>query len=127
MPVYNCGSPDWSPDGTLIAYDTWRIGQTWSESKVAVIRADGTDRRLLGDGAMPSWSPDGTHLVYSPYSPQGIVVMAADGRGREMIAYHWGSPRWSPRGNRIATCLDGNIGLFDLTTGRESTTAGRTI
>ena len=23
-PGYTCGSPDWSPDGKLVAYDTWR-------------------------------------------------------------------------------------------------------
>jgi Tol biopolymer transport system component len=119
-PGYVCGSPDWSPDGRFVAYDTWRVGQKLTDAHVAVIRADGTDRRLLGPGAMPSWSPDGTQLVFHTYdNPQTIVIMNADGSGRETIMNHWGSPRWLPRGNRIASCLDGNIGLFDLATGRE--------
>ena len=120
-PGYTCGSPDWSPDGKLIAYDTWRVGQTFSDSKVAVIRSDGSQLRLLGPGAMPSWSPDGTHLVCHTYeSPQTVIVMNADGSGRETIVNHWGSPRWSPRGNRIATIgADRGIALFDLATGKE--------
>jgi Tol biopolymer transport system component len=121
-PGYVCGSPDWSPDGQFVAYDTWRVGQTLTDAHVAVMRSDGTDRRLLGPGAMPSWSPDGTQIVFHTYdNPQTIVIMNADGSGRETIMDHWGSPRWSPRGNRIASCLDGNIGLFDLATGRERT------
>jgi TolB protein len=119
-PSQVCGSPDWSPDGKFIAFDTWRSGQTFSDSQVAVVRADGKDLRLIGPGAMPSWSPDGKQLVCHTYeSPQTIVVMNADGSGRETILNHWGSPRWSPRGNRIASILNGNIALYDLATAQE--------
>jgi Tol biopolymer transport system component len=45
--------------------------------------------------------------------------MNADGSGRETIANHWGSPRWSPRGNRIASILNGNLALYDVATGAE--------
>ena len=36
--------------------------------------------------------------------------MNIDGTGRETVAMHWGSPRWSARGNRIVSILDDNIG-----------------
>jgi TolB protein len=116
-----CGSPDWSPDGKWIAFDTWRTNEDLQAAQVAVIRADGTDARDLGPGAMPSWSPDGTQLVCHTYnSPQTIVVMNAGGTGRETILNHWGSPRWSPRGDRIASVSpEGTIALFDLSTGLE--------
>lgn len=126
---FTCGSPDWSPDGKQIAFDTWRVGQTHNDSQIAVIRADGSDLRLLGPGGMPSFSPDGTHLVCHTYdNPQTIVVMNADGRGRETISNHWGSPRWSPRGNFIAS-LDTNkqILIFDLATGKEHGILPRTF
>jgi Tol biopolymer transport system component len=119
-PGYSCGSPDWSPDGKFVAYDTWKVEETYSKSQVAVIRADGTDIRLLGPGAMPNWSPDGRQLVCHVYSsPTTIVVLNADGSGREAIINHWGSPRWSPKGNRIASILHSGIGLHDLATGIE--------
>ncbi|HVT29165.1 MAG TPA: hypothetical protein VHE81_14210 [Lacipirellulaceae bacterium] len=120
---YTCGSPDWSPDGKFVAYDTWRVGEPLQASQIAVVRADGTHRRLIGRGAMPSWSPDGKQIVCHAYAEayqsDQLVVMNADGTGRETVANHWGSPRWAPRGNRIASVLNNNIGLFDLTTGTE--------
>jgi Tol biopolymer transport system component len=125
-PGSSCGSPDWSPDGTLVAYDTWPVTKTWSDAQVAVVRADGSQPpRLFGPGAMPSFSPDGKQLVFHTYAQaydtDHIVIMNADGTGRETILDHWGSPRWSPRGNRIASILGGNIALFHLDTGRERT------
>jgi len=117
---YSCGSPDWSPDGKLVAYDTWKNEESYGKSQVAVIKADGTDIRLLGPGAMPNWSPDGKQLVCHVYSrPTTIVVMNPDGSGREAIINHFGSPRWSPNGNRIATILRDGIALHDLATGTE--------
>ena len=72
---------------------------------------------------MPSWSPDGTHLVCHTYSGEGIIVMKADGSGRESIVNHWGSPRWCPRRNRIASITETRdaIALFDCATGIERT------
>ena len=115
------GSPDWSPDGKFVACDTWHFGQPLTASQIAVMRADGSDRRLLGPGAMPSFSPDGTQIVCHTYdSPQTIVVMNADGSGLETVINHWGSPRWFPRGNRILSIDPGrDMLVLDLATGTE--------
>lgn len=117
------GSPDWSPDGEWIACDTWKLGQSYPDSTVAVMRADGSEMRVLGSGAMPSWSPDGSQLVYHACrSPQSIIIMNRDGTGHETIADHWGSPRWLQTGNRIAIIARDRrgIALFDLAKGKET-------
>lgn len=119
-PGYSCGSPKFSPDGTWVAYDTRRIEEDLYASQVAVIRADGTGRRLLGPGSMPSWSPDGKQLAIHTYQPSAIVIMNADGTGRETLTDHFGSPRWLQTGNRIAVVgRDGGLAIIDLATGIE--------
>lgn len=62
-PVYqfNDENPNWSPDGSQIAYDT--VGDVWK------INANGTGRTNLtpgseSNGSEPSWSPDGSSIVY---------------------------------------------------------------
>lgn len=115
------GSPDWSSDGEWLAYDVSVLGQGLESTRIEVIRANGTDRREIGDGAMPSWSPDGKQIVAHTYTPSGIVVMDVDGGGRETIMEHWGSPRWSPLGDRvIAASSYGGLSVFSLATGIES-------
>ena len=117
------GSPDWSPDGKWIACDTWSRGQRLADARVLVMRADGSEVRDIGPGAMPSWSPDGRQLAAHTYGGAGsIFVMNADGSGRAAIVPHWGSPRWSPTGGRIvAANSDGGMTLFNLATGEEHT------
>lgn len=120
-PKHTCGSPDWSPDGEFIAYDMRPTYGARAETQVAIVRSDGTQLKMIGAGAMPSWSPDGTQLCCHTYdNPQSVTVMNTDGSGREVVINHWGSPRWVPRGNRIATLSENSqIMLFDLERGTE--------
>ena len=56
---------------------------------------------------------------FTPTTPQKIVVMKADGSGRETLLNHWGS-RAGCRGNRIALIGTNRcIAVFNLVDGFE--------
>jgi Tol biopolymer transport system component len=98
--------PDWSPDGTKIAFDDYK--------DVYVISPDGSNvSRLTTDPSNdfdPSFSPDGHSLVFasnrSSDSYASIWRMNADGSGqaRLTLAMYFSDfePVWSPDGARIA-------------------------
>jgi Tol biopolymer transport system component len=72
----NAHDPDWSPDGTRIAYEVGEYRDTglgiWS------VRPDGTDRRRIFPwGYTPAFSPDGTRIAIG--SQAGIWTIRSDG------------------------------------------------
>ena len=106
-----CRPPDWSPDGTRIAYS--------DGGDVSVIQvASGARRRLNPDDAVQSgnaWSPSGRQIAFDEYqmSDKGgepasigwLSVMDAGGRRVTHLAHNaWNQsdPAWSPDGRMIA-------------------------
>jgi len=66
-PAADDEAPAWSPDGTAIAFVSWRDGN----AELYTMRPDGSEQRRITanhvyDGA-PAWSPDGQHLIYTGY------------------------------------------------------------
>jgi len=120
------GSPAWSQDGKLVAFDAWRpaLGEKSTDSKILVINADGSDPKVLGDGAMPSFSPKSKRIAFSRYEPNyGVWVMSIEGPEKELVQLDesgW-SARWSPDGRQIAYTVPGenaaNLVVFDLVEG----------
>lgn len=123
------GSPTWSKDGKLIAFDAWRpqLGEHLSDAKVIVVNADGANPRILGDGAMPSFSPRANRIAYSRYNAnQGVWVMSIAGPDKEPVLLDnqgWGAD-WSPNGRRIVYTTYGGAGgpaanlvVYDLVEG----------
>src|SRR5690349_3581834 len=72
-------SPQWSPDGTWMAYNQSRPGYE-GFTQVAAIPRDGGDPQVLdGNGLMPNWSPDGRFLAWVSRSPgsQSRIAIAS--------------------------------------------------
>jgi len=103
-------SPEWSPDGAKIAFESWR----GSGPNVYVMNADGSDEIALTNNFLsldPTWSPDGTKIAFAhmdgPGNEMDIYVMNADGSGRAPLTtpddfIDDGQPAWSPDGTKLA-------------------------
>ncbi len=96
--------PDWSPDGTKIAFVSNRND---GEYQIYVMDADGTNQIRLTDGPRrkrhPDWSPDGGKIAFAIHDGRShIEVMDADGNNRVVFENEAAGPSWSPDGGKIA-------------------------
>ncbi len=103
--VYD-GEPDFSPDGSLIAYESQRDDNT----DIYVMSAVGSGVRRVTTGPAPDrhpdWSPDNQWIAYeSGEGPDSEVwVVSADGSERRQLTdngYGDRAPQFSPDGTRI--------------------------
>jgi Tol biopolymer transport system component len=106
--------PDWSPDGTTIAFQ--RVGQCVADicgASIYLMAADGSQvRRLTGSGSAfefsggPAWSPDGATIAFERHAlfgGSGFYLMNRDGSGIRVLTSRSGEgrPVWSPDGSAI--------------------------
>lgn len=100
-------NPDWSPDGSKIAFESNRDGK----SAIYVIQADGSGLRKLTSGEVndeqPRWSPDGQQIVFISQRDKHLqlYIMEADGSHQRRLTnvddidYQ---PVFSPKGDQVA-------------------------
>ena len=113
--------PDWSPDGTKIAFLSTRDGN----AEVYVMNANGTNQRRLTNGAAldttPRWSPGGQKLVFvsDRRGQNDIFTMNANGTGTPLrLTTDPASdiqPDFGPGGVIVfATNRDGNAEIYSM-------------
>ena len=116
--------PDWSPDGSKIAYlaDTHGVadmGNSWGD--IWVMNADGSDQHAITNGASwygTAWSPDGTRIATLDFPSRTLyTVNAANGndprrppRPRPPVRPRLATPRRSQRRLNRHECLHARRG-----------------
>ncbi|MGC5022188.1 hypothetical protein [Micromonospora sp. DT47] len=102
--------PDYSPDGTRIAY-------VYEFSVRTMSAMDGSDDRRLVDGpcgpASPRWSPDGKSVGFE--SCGDIYVASTDGfsvRNVTQSAFNDLQMSWAPRGEHFATATMPGVQIY---------------
>ena len=99
--------PEWSPDGTRIAFSCYSNGR----GQIFVMGADGSALANVSSNAhcdrSPAWSPDGKRIAFvsDRDGDWEIYVMNADGSAQARLTSSPGvddNPVWSPSCTRIA-------------------------
>ena len=105
MPGYRwAGSPRFSHDGKLVAFDATR--DRFENDHIFVIDAEGGQPRDLGLGSRPTWSADDKQLCFfmfegsSADDKRGIYAANIDGTSRQFVVAGT-KGNWSPDGGRI--------------------------
>jgi Tol biopolymer transport system component len=98
---YRDAVPQWSPDGSRIAFER-------ADGAIYIINADGSHLRRVASGNHPTWSPDGRRLAFTRGSQAtftgGVFVIDTNGRHLHEIVkrFRVSGAEWSPDGQRIA-------------------------
>lgn len=114
---WNDTDPQWSPDGTRIAFVSNRTGHEYDDdhnSDVWVIPASGGELTKISDHAFqdtePRWSPDGKQIVFAGQTkrrefPKLYIAPSTGGASSQLIANELdlipGELRWGPTDHEI--------------------------
>ncbi|PQJ35914.1 hypothetical protein BSZ35_16055 [Salinibacter sp. 10B] len=114
-------NPAVSPDGDMIAYETYRSGN----HDLSVMNADGSQSRRLtkheANDRAPVWSPDGREIVFvsERNGNSDLYAVTPDGSGLTPLTTHDAAdsePTYCPGGGPVVftSRRDGNTNLYAL-------------
>jgi len=113
--------PEWSPDGTRLAY--WEYDETTRRSAIRTSKTDGSDVATIVESQealdRPAWRPDGKYIAYGAVTGASWDIWAGSSDGKELYRltnelHMETNPKWSPDGTRLAYKV-GPIGDYPLT------------
>jgi Tol biopolymer transport system component len=126
--------PSFSRQGDRLSYSATTDGTNVADTSIAVMRADGSERRQVfarqGVSAFSSsWSPAGDVIAFGvgryfriPGHPTAqVAIVNADGSNLRFIAddaSNNGFPSWSPDGTRIVYKQDAHLVIYSVADGK---------
>ena len=126
--AYDDSAPVWSPDGTKIAFQSFRNGVNY---QIYVMNADGSGQVNISNSTandtQPSWSPDGSKIAFASDRDQAgfpsVYVMSANGSNQTRLTssgtgFLDQQPAWSPDGMQLAfsSTRDSTVVMWQLDT-----------
>lgn len=117
-PSTNDRNPEWSPDGSRIAFQTDRDGN----DEIYIMNADGTGLfRLTNHAARdhkPAWSPDGSKIAFTSDRDAGFEIYSINASGGPTTRLTdasglSGRPDWAPSSKIVfETTRDGSAEVY---------------